>query len=176
MEEYVEEAYPGCLNTNPRGDASTSSEDCQFWCSIRKQMLEIAELTCQTNQFDKCCLGDSDCPFASSVPLPKPNAINLRRRCSSPVTLSSYSTQREVLVSYGGFESIVNTNSHDSDFVMDKGYDQTWSKNSVTFRRDLHAPLRRKKHHSYPSNSTNENNSQLLIVQERFTPAYMHLK
>ncbi len=156
--------YPNCLNTNHRGDTD-NSKDVHFWRDIRKQMLEIAELTCQTYQFDKCCHGNSDCPFASSIPSRPRRIVNsnrLRRRGSSPVTLSNHSIQREVLVSYGGFESIVNNNNHDSDFETEEEDPQV-SKNEVIFRRALHVPLRRKKHHSYPSISENSPHQLLKI-------------
>lgn len=233
LEEYLEEVSPVSICTTTGGSTSSgngstqqqprssslplsaeiSTEDAQFWYDIRQKMLEIVELTCQTQNFNQCCSGAGDktsrlrygCPFESGTAKKSTqvqpfhhsrSAVNMRssssgyppsssnnidksklymRRGSSPVTstrsplLPSMGRRDPSLpnVSYGGFESIVSS-FNDSAFTFEDDQEEIWSstESGNQFRRDLHIPVRRKKHHSSFPCVSNGAHSELLSVQE----------
>ena len=157
-------------------DSSDSQDqDELYWQDIRQSMLHIVELTCQTCQFQQCCkagvTGENGCcPFvfrSASLPsLPTRRSPVDMRRVSSPLVSSlSISAQKEFLVSYGGFESIMNR----SDFTVDDDVEQSPSNETQNkFRRDLRVPpvVRRKKHQS--SFAIGEKRLSLLDIRGRY--------
>ncbi len=156
---------------------STESQDPDelFWQDIRQTMLHIVELTCQTCQFQQCCkagvMGENSCcPFvfrsASMSSLPtRRSPVDIRRGSSPLISSRSVSAQKEFLVSYGGFESIMNR----SDFTVDDGGEQSSPNETQNlFRRDLRVPpvMRRKKHQS--TSAIGEKHLSLLDFRERY--------
>ena len=143
VEEYLEDI--GLVILENTRESSNSRE---YWEGIRQQLMEVAELTCQTSQFEQCCPREADescCPFYSHhMPAPVVNSP-VRRGSAPPSQHISLHPRKDV--SYGGFERIMNS-YYDSDFEIEEAGDEIWADAKETFRRNRGGPVRKKKTHS----------------------------
>jgi hypothetical protein len=102
-----------------------SEGDQEYWKDIKAQMIKIAKLTYQTDQF-MCCCGKLGCPFHSSGSIPSFYDIheNLPRRFSEPFKKD---------VSYGGLEPIFKAS--ESDVIVEMEDDSNVAAESAPFQR-----------------------------------------
>lgn len=140
--QKVEECLQSFPTSNAVFEDLEEQQNKQFWMGIKNDLIEIAELTCLTTQFEHCCMMDEECPFHDHSDNTAP----------AHVLPSLKNIRKEVR--YGGFESLMK---NDSDFEVE---DQEDENQSVQFRRHRGTPVRRKKNIT----SLNTSSSGLLDV------------
>ena len=149
--QKVEECLQSLPTSNSLFEDLEEQQNKQFWRGIKNDLMEIAELTCLTTQFEHCCMMDEECPFHDHSDNIDSCFTDHMFRGPAHVPSSLKNIRKEVR--YGGFESLMKNGS---DFELE---DQEDENQSVQFRRDRGTPVRRKKN----SSSLNTNSGLLDI-------------
>lgn len=147
-------------STNSSDQEDSKDNNRQYWEGIRSQLLELAKLKQETDQFKCPCENSKDCPFQdgefhdstsmhTSHPVrypPRTSSSFSYHSLSCPDVSKSLRRQSSPAVCYGGFESILMENNNEDNFEtnIDEEEPEIYSKSHQSFVR-RGAPVRRKK-------------------------------